>query len=74
MSLLKKIITYLKKFLKKEKDIKMIPAPSVDYKENSKEEFINTIRINTIIEKNNKEIETLVCVGDGLGIQGDLKY
>jgi hypothetical protein len=37
--------------------------------ENEKEEFIQSLKVTT---KKKKKIETLICKGDGLGIQGKI--
>ena len=39
----------------------------------NKDEFINSLRINTVIRKK-KKVETLICDGDGLGIQNSILY
>lgn len=37
------------------------------------QDFINSIKINTIKNKNNK-VETLICKGNGLGIKNKISY
>ena len=39
-----------------------------------KEDFFISIKVFRPIQIKNNEIETLVCIGDGLGIQKNMKY
>ena len=39
-----------------------------------KEDFLTSIKVFRPIQIKNNEIETLVCIGDGLGIQKNMKY
>lgn len=71
MNILKKLIGYIKnKFIKLE-DIKRLEPPKQDKDEVQKEEFIESIKISN--KEKNEDVETLICVGDGLGIQKRLK-
>lgn len=73
MSILSKIVEYIKRLFKKEKDIDLIDEPKIENVDiENKNEFIESLRLNTVYESN--KIETLVCVGDGLGIQGNITY
>ena len=63
MNIIKNIINFIKKIFNKPEEIKKIEEAKID----KKEEFIQNIKIVPKEEK--KKIETLVCEGDGLGIQ-----
>ena len=41
---------------------------------NDKEKFVNSLRISVKEKLYRKKIETLVCEGDGLGIQKRIRY
>ena len=69
MNFFKKLYLFFKKRLNKKDNIKMISAPII--KEN-KENFINSLKVNPI--KKQKKVESLTCVGDGLGIQTKITY
>ena len=64
MKVLKSIIEFIKDIFKKEEK-KLLETP----KENEKEKFIQSLKVTT---KKKKKIETLICKGDGLGIQGKI--
>ena len=68
MNIIKRIILFIKnKFNKQEAKI-LEPASSID----TKKEFTQNLKIDNVKRKN--KIETLVCVGSGLGIQGKISY
>lgn len=73
MNIIKRIFLFFKNLLFKQEDIKMIEAKE-EHTEvtNNKDNFINSLKIN-VIKKKKKKIETLVCDGDGLGIQGGIR-
>lgn len=77
MDVLKKMFTFLEKILKKENDIKMIEE-SVNVNNistNQKENFIESLKQNTLIIKGiDKKLETIICSGDGTGIQKKLGF
>lgn len=69
MNLITKIFSLLQKIFHKE-EIKMIEASTQNYSSSDeKSKFIQSIKI-----KKNKKVETLVCEGDGLGIQKEISY
>ena len=74
MNVLERIISFIKKIFNKKEEIKMIEAPKhvTDIKE--KEDFLTSIKIFRPIQIKNNEIETLICIGDALGIQKNMKY
>lgn len=69
MNFFKKFYLFLKKRLNKKEDIRMIAAPTI---EESKENFINSLKVKP--KKNKKKVESLTCIGDGLGIQTKMSY
>lgn len=78
MDVFKKIFSFLEKMLKKENDIKMI-EDSQNIKNinsiNQKENFIESLKQNTVITKKiDKKIKTIICSGDGTGIQKKLSF
>lgn len=73
MKFIKNIILFIKKNLYKNNLILSINSPEqVLNKGKNKEEFISNIKINK--SKENDIIETLICDGDGLGIQNKINY
>ena len=65
----KKLYLFFKKRLNKKDNIKMISAPII---KESKENFINSLKVQP--NENKKKVESLTCVGDGLGIQSKITY
>ncbi len=68
MNYIKKIILFLQNLFHKN-EIKAIDAPAQKSYNSKKEDFINSLK-----NKKNKKIETLICEGDGLGIQKKVSY
>lgn len=64
MNFIKKIIIFFKK-----ENIKMLPTPTEFETRKPKMEFKNSLKIK--VKKKNK---TLICVGDGLGIENKIVY
>jgi hypothetical protein len=74
MSIIEKIISFFKnKFYKKNK-IKMLSISQDAKSMESKNNFVNSLKISLPEKNNQKRIETLTCVGDGLGIQNKIIY
>ena len=71
MKIIEKIILFVKKIFIKENEIKKIEAPKATNEQNQKKNFISYLKFDTT-EK--KKIETLICTGDGLGIQKKISY
>ena len=70
MGIIKEIILFFKRLFNKQEDIKMIEAPKdTDFKE-EKDKFVKSLKVKF---KKNK-VETMICVGDGLGLQNGIKY
>ena len=69
MIFIKKIYIFFKKIIKKENNIKAIEEPRKVQNTENKKEFVNFLKIQNKKQKSKKRVETLKCVGDGLGIQ-----
>ncbi len=68
---MKFINNIFEKIFKKNKEIKVIEeAKTMEVKQEDKLTFIDSIKIKT---QNQKEVRTLTCIGDGLGIQKKIK-
>lgn len=70
MKILNKISIFFKNIFHKN-ETKKIEEPKAVKKE---DEFIKSIKVNVENKKTKKKVETMVCPGDGLGIQNKLKY
>lgn len=68
MSIINRMILFIKNKLNKQ-EVKMLePVLNVD----TKKEFVQSLKVTNLKKKS--KIETLVCVGSGLGIQGKISY
>ena len=74
MNALEKIISFIKNIFNKKEEIKMLEAPKHVTNTKDKEDFFTSIKVFRPIQIQNNEIETLICIGDGLGIQKNMKY
>lgn len=74
MNIIKKIILMIKNVFIKQDKIKKIEEPIFVEKENQKVDFVKNLKIDNINESNENKIETLICYGDGLGIQKKVSY
>lgn len=72
MNFIKNIFAFLKKLFNKEDNIKMIKAPIKVNLDEEKVNFRNSLKVN-VVEKKKRKVETLICFGDGLGIQPKIK-
>lgn len=73
MNIIEKLIRYIKNLFNKQNEIKLLEEPKEKINANQKSDFINSLKFvdtSKILKK--KKIETLVCPGDGLGIQGKI--
>ena len=69
MSIIRKMILFIKNIFIKQDEVKKLVEPKITIKEDKKESFIETLKITTTEKRTNKRVETLTCNGDGLGIQ-----
>lgn len=72
MKYIKKIILFFKNLFQKDV-IKALDVPIQKTNYNPKDSFINSLKV-TKINKKTKEVETLICEGDGLGIKKKITY
>lgn len=70
MNFIAVIISKIKSIFRKKP--KMIEAPKYNDNEDKREKFADNLKVFSI-RKKKKKIETRICYGDGLGIQGKLK-
>lgn len=75
MNIINKMISFIKRLFNK-KELKQLEAPrDIKTIDDKKEKFMNSIKVVTELKKKKKtKIETLICPGDGLGIQQGIKY
>lgn len=71
MNIIKKVIVFIKNIFTKQKEIKKIEEPKNIVNEHKRENFIEKLKINTILKR---KVETLTCSGNGLGIQKKMRY
>ncbi len=50
----------------------MLEAPIEPIKNEAKREFVNSLKVH-IEKKEKQKVETLICLGDGLGIQSKIE-
>lgn len=70
MSIIKKLILYIKHMFTKKLEVKAFPEIERD----GKLKFIEDLRVSTAEKSMNKKIYTLISKGDGLGIQKKMNY
>lgn len=68
MNIIKRLTLFIKSIFNKKEIKKLEPSLSID----KKKEFAQSLRVINLKKKS--KIETLVCVGSGLGIQGKISY
>lgn len=73
MNFVKKIISIIKNVFIKKDEIKKLEEPK-NVVINKKDNFINSLKISTTEEKEEQDVETLICYGDGLGINTKIDY
>ena len=73
MSFVKRVFFFIKKSFYKE-NVKMIESISGVITKNEKESFIKSLKKDNFKKIEKKKIETLICEGDGLGIQKKISY
>lgn len=72
MSFIKSILLLFNKIFKKESNMKMLEEPAKEETLKKKSIFMDSLKVNIIKKK--KEVRTLTCTGDGLGIQTKITY
>lgn len=71
--MIKNIFLFFRKIFIKENIIKIVEAPKETVSKESSNNFIASLKSN-VVKKKKKEVETLTCVGDGLGIQNKINF
>ena len=71
MNIIDKIFSLIQRIFNK-KEIKMIEEAIPNNKDDKKARFIQSLKIKEFKKKG--RVETLVCFGDGLGIQKKISY
>ncbi len=69
MNFIRKMILFIKKMFIKQDEVKKIQEPRINIEQEKKETFIKTLKTTTTEKRTKKRVETLICNGDGLGIQ-----
>ncbi len=72
MNIIKNFIIFIKNIFNKDEEIKMLEMPKQTMNEVKKDEFIKILKISDNEGEQNTSVETLICIGDGLGIQKNL--
>ena len=74
MKILQKIVVWLKELFYKKERTKLLEESKQILNQEEKVNFIENLKVNIIEKRKKKKIETLVCEGDGLGIQKKVDY
>ncbi len=74
MKILQKIVVWLKELFYKKERTKLLEESKQIPNQEQKVNFIENLKVNIIEKRKKKKIETLVCEGDGLGIQKKVDY
>lgn len=69
MNFIRKVILFIKNIFIQQDEVKTLAEPKIIVEEDKKERFIQSLRVATTERRAKKKIETLICEGDGLGIQ-----
>lgn len=69
MNSIRKVILFIKNIFIKQDEVKKLVEPKIAIEQNKKESFIESLKITTTEKRTKKKVETLICDGDGLGIQ-----
>ena len=64
----------IKQLYKKQEDITALEPPKQTMVQDRKIDFIDSLKITALEKKKYSKVETLVCEGDGLGIQKKISY
>lgn len=72
MNVIRNIILFIKNIFNRKEEYKTLEENNVLKKQNdkcNKDEFSQLLKLNVKNKTGDKKIETLICTGDGLGIQ-----
>lgn len=73
MNLIEKVLSFFESIFSRKEKVKMLEEPIEPVINEEKTKFIESLRVKETKKKKGK-IETLVCPGDGLGIQTKISY
>ncbi len=74
MNFIRKIFLNIKNFFTKHNKVKSLEEHKIETKESTKNSFNESLKVDLTKKMNNKNIETLICKGNGLGIQKNITY
>lgn len=74
MNIIKKIILSIKNMFTKQDKVKKLADPEIIVKEDTKGNFVESLKVTTPPPTAKNKVETLTCEGDGLGIQKKISY
>ena len=74
MNIIQKILLLIKNTFIKQGKVKRLEEPKNIVEKNKRTEFIESLKNNTSIKRKKKRVETLICEGDGSGIQNKISY
>lgn len=74
MSIIERIVLFFKNIFNKNEKTKELEEPKKIIDENENTSFIESLKFSPKGSAKNKKIETLICEGDGLGIQKKMTY
>ena len=70
MNIIKKLMLLIKSIFIKQNEVKKLEESKIKQENiNQREKFIKSLKIPDSELKTKKKVETLICEGDGLGIQ-----
>ena len=72
MNIISRIIEWIKNVFNKKQEIKMLEETKTFASKGKRMDFITNLKVNSKVKR--KKVETLVCPGDGLGIQSEITY
>ena len=69
MNIINRLILFIKNVFPKKEKINMLNAPVSNSLQGKRDGFIKSLKVVTDKKNTTKKVETLICEGDGLGIQ-----
>lgn len=75
MNCIKNIFSFFEELVTKKDNKKMIKVPVEKTQGQMKSNYMDSLKINVVgASKSRKKVKTLICVGNGLGIQGKIRF
>lgn len=69
-----KIISFIKNVFNKQEKVKKLEVSKQGLNKKEEVDFIKSLRATTAGKRKKKEVEILICEGNGLGIQKRITY